>query len=87
MRDILFQTKALEQYQSWKNENNVKVINKIKDLIKDIQNNPFTGIGKPEPLSGDFQGYWSRRITKEHRLIYKITDNAIIVAKCRFHYM
>lgn len=87
MRDILFQTKALEQYQSWKNENNVKVINKIKDLIKDIQNNPFTGIGKPEPLSGDFQGYWSRRITKEHRLIYKITDNAIIIAKCRFHYM
>lgn len=87
MRDILFQTKALEQYQSWKNENNVKVINKIKDLIKDIQNNPFTGIGKPEPLSGDFQGYWSRRITKEHRLIYKITDNAIIIAKCKFHYM
>lgn len=87
MRDILFQAKALEQYKSWKNENNVKVINKIKDLIKDIQNNPFTGIGKPEPLSGDFQGYWSRRITKEHRLIYKITDDAIIIAKCRFHYM
>lgn len=87
MRDILFQTKALEQYQSWKNENNVKVINKIKDLIKDIQNNPFTGIGKPESLSDDFQGYWSRRITKEHRLIYKITDNAIIIAKCKFHYM
>lgn len=86
MRNILFQTKALEQYQSWKSENNQKVISKIKELIKDIQNRPFKGIGKPEPLIGSLQGYWSRRISKEHRLVYKVIEDAIIIARCRFHY-
>ena len=59
---------------------------KIVELIKDIQRNPFTGLGKPEPLKHDLAGYWSRRINDEHRLVYKVTDEAIVIAACRYHY-
>lgn len=59
---------------------------KIFELIKDVERNPFSGIGKPEPLKHKFKGLWSRRITKEHRLIYKVTAEEIIFVSCRFHY-
>ncbi len=52
----------------------------------DIKRNPFSGIGDPEPLKHNWTGYWSRRIDREHRIVYKVTDNAIIIAQCRYHY-
>ncbi|MDQ3179258.1 MAG: Txe/YoeB family addiction module toxin [Acidobacteriota bacterium] len=59
---------------------------KIKALIKDIGRNPFAGIGKPEPLRHELKGLWSRRITDEHRLVYKVSDEEILIYSCRFHY-
>ena len=59
---------------------------KINNLLKDISRTPFTGIGKPEPLKYKYKGFWSHRIDDEHRLIYKVKDDEIQIAKCRFHY-
>jgi toxin YoeB len=56
------------------------------ELIKDIDRNPFSGIGKPEPLKYELQGYWSRRITDEHRLVYKATSEEVLIISCKFHY-
>ena len=70
----------------WWNKTNPKTRDKINSLIADIQQHPHTGLGKPEPLKGDLSGYWSRRITKEHRLVYKVEKNVLSVAQCRFHY-
>jgi len=56
------------------------------DLIKDIQREPFSGIGKPEPLKYELQGYWSRRITDEHRLVYKVEEDLLIILSCKYHY-
>lgn len=69
--DYSFTATAAKQIEYWKKINNRLVLNRIKDLIIDIQKHPFTGIGKPEPLKGNLSGYWSRRIDKEHRLVYK----------------
>lgn len=55
-------------------------------LIREIQRTPFEGTGKPEPLRGNLSGYWSRRITQEHRLVYRVTDEAVIIVSCRGHY-
>ena len=63
-----------------------KVLKRINLLITDIQRHPFSGLGDPEPLRHNWTGYWSRRIDREHRLVYKVTDNAIIIAQCRYHY-
>lgn len=63
-----------------------KLVKKIFDLISAIQKNPFEGIGKPEALKHDYQGYWSRRITDKHRLLYQVTDEEIIVIRCKGHY-
>ena len=70
----------------WFTENDRKLLKRINLLIKDTLRSPFEGIGKPEPLRGDLSGYWSRRINDEHRLIYKITSQELIVIACRFHY-
>ena len=61
-------------------------IKRINELVKDISRNPFGGIGKPEALKFNYAGFWSRRIDEEHRLIYRIVDDEIQIAKCRFHY-
>lgn len=61
-------------------------LEKINDLIRDIRRDPYRGIGKPEPLKENLSGWWSRRITKEHRLVYKVENGAILIAQCRFHY-
>jgi toxin YoeB len=59
---------------------------RIVKLVKDIERDPFVGLGKPEPLKHDLAGLWSRRITDEHRLVYKVTEDEIIIVSCRFHY-
>ena len=83
--DIHFTPTALEQYQYWKDNDESKVT-KIKSLISSIIENPFKGLGKPEPLKGDLAGYWSRRINQEHRLVYKVSTTDLTIIQCRFHY-
>jgi len=76
-------------YQFW-SEQDRKLLLRINALIEDIRRHPFTGIGKPEPLANELKGWWSRRITDDHRLIYRVTgtgeEQAIEVARCRYHY-
>ena len=62
------------------------MLKKINELIKAIKTNPFDGIGKPEPLKYDFAGFWSRRIDREHRLVYQIQDKNLLIYSCRYHY-
>ncbi|GAA4468948.1 Txe/YoeB family addiction module toxin [Nemorincola caseinilytica] len=85
MRRVTFTPDAFREYNEWM-EADPEIIQKIILLLRNIQNTPFTGLGKPEPLKGAFSGYWSRRITHEHRLIYKITNTDIEIIKCRGHY-
>ena len=85
MRNIVFDRKAFQQFNQWATENK-KIYRKIVELIDDIVRQPFSGIGKPEPLKHSLQGYWSRRITNEHRLVYKVTETEIIIINCKFHY-
>lgn len=82
---IVFTENSWEEYSSWLNEDR-KTLQKINELINDISNNPFSGKGKPEPLKYRLAGYWSRRITQEHRLVYKIENNEIQIINCRYHY-
>ena len=82
---IKFTQKAKKQYEYWK-EKDRKILKKINDLIKDIQKTPFEGLGKPETLKFNLNGFWSRRINYEHRLVYKIDDESIIILQCRYHY-
>ncbi|MGB5633389.1 MAG: Txe/YoeB family addiction module toxin [Waterburya sp.] len=70
----------------WFQQNDKKLLKKINTLIKDIQRNPFDGIGKPEPLKANLSGYWSRRINSEHRLVYQVMKDNIVIVACRFHY-
>ncbi len=84
-KNVRLDSAALEHLSAWV-EADRTIAEKIFRLIKDIQRNPFQGIGKPEPLKGDYKGYWSRRITDGHRLIYKVTDTEIIIASCKGHY-
>lgn len=82
---ISFSETALEQLGYWVKEDK-KLALSILRLLEEIQRTPFLGTGKPEPLKGDFKGYWSRRIDEEHRLIYKMLEGNVIVHSCRFHY-
>ena len=81
----IFVDESWEDYLYWQ-KTDKKILKKINSLIKDISRNPFQGIGKPEPLKYKYQSYWSRRINSAHRLIYKVKDDEILIAKCRFHY-
>ena len=74
-----------EDYLYWQ-ATDKKVLKRINLLITDIERHAFSGLGDPEPLRHNWTGYWSRRIDREHRLVYKVTDNAIIIAQCRYHY-
>jgi len=76
---------AWQDYLYWQNTDK-KTLKRINTLVKDIMRNHFEGIGSPEPLKHNWSGYWSRRIDREPRLIYKITDTMIIIAQCRYHY-
>ena len=82
--NIIFSELAWEDYQSW--EADRKTRKKIDDLLRDISRNGNVGLGKPEPLSGDLAGFWSRRINHKDRLVYAVRDDGIYVAACRFHY-
>ncbi|MGY3213990.1 Txe/YoeB family addiction module toxin [Mucilaginibacter sp. HD30] len=84
--EIVFSPLALEQLQYWKKSGNKKVIEKIKFLLEEIQLTPFEGTGKPEALKHNLNGYWSRRITNEHRLVYKVEKDTLFVAQLRYHY-
>lgn len=81
----VFVDESWEDYLYWQ-KTDKKLLQKINDLLKDISRTPFSGIGKSEPLKFKYKVYWSRRINDEHRLIYKIQNDAILIAKCRFHY-
>lgn len=83
--ELSWQTQAWEDYLYWQ-QTDKKVLMRINDLIKDCLRSPFSGIGKPEPLKGKYSGFWSRRITDEHRLVYAVRDKSIYILQCRFHY-
>ena len=76
---------AWEDYLYWQ-KNDKKILRKINELIKEIIRKLFSGTGKPEPLKHALEGYWSRRINQEHRLVYKVTNNGIHMIQCRYHY-
>ena len=82
---IVYTTQAEEDFSYWI-KHNPQVIKRINQLLEDIIRNPFQGIGKPEPLRFKKSGYWSRRINREHRLVYRVVDNVIYIAQCRYHY-
>jgi toxin YoeB len=86
---ITFSSRAFDQYIHWQQED-AKIPARINELLVATMRQPFTGIGKPEPLRNEFSGWWSRRITQEHRLVYRVTGTGdaqtLEVAACRFHY-
>lgn len=82
---LSFSDDAWDDYLYWQ-QSDKKILKKINRLIKEIQREPFEGIGEPEPLKYNWSGYWSRRITIEHRLVYKVTDDNLMIAQCRYHY-
>lgn len=85
MRKLLWDESGWEDYLYWQVYDK-KILFRINDLIKDTQRNPFTGLGKPEPLKGNLAGCWSRRINEEHRLVYMVKEECIYILQCRFHY-
>jgi toxin YoeB len=85
MRIVSFEAASFKDYVEWSVLNKL-IFNKINDLIKEIQRDPFKGIGKPEPLKGNKKGSWSRRINSEHRLVYTLSENSIIIIACHGHY-
>lgn len=82
---IAWAEKAWEDYLYWQTIDK-KILQRINLLIKDISRHPHNGIGDPEPLKHNWAGYWSRRIDREHRLVYKYNDETITVVQCRYHY-
>jgi toxin YoeB len=82
---LIFADRAWEDYLYWQ-QNDKKILKRINTLIKDIKRNPFEGIGDREPLKYNWSGFWLRRITKEHRLVYAVEKDSILIAQCRFHY-
>jgi toxin YoeB len=84
-RRIVFESSAFEDFTEW-TVLDKKIYRKIIELIKDINRSPFEGLGKPEPLKHELSGFWSRRIDREHRLVYQVTDEAIVIIACKYHY-
>lgn len=84
--EIEFTLQASEELTFWKKSNNVAVLKKIRKLIESISETPFEGIGKPEPLKYGLTGCWSRRINQEHRLVYEVRSNKIIILSLKEHY-
>jgi toxin YoeB len=85
MKPVQFQEDAYEQFVEWATTD-MEIFIRIDRLIRDISRDPFKGLGKPEPLKYMYQGFWSRRITQEHRLIYRIVQNTIIIVSVKGHY-
>lgn len=86
---LVFWPTAWEDYLHWQAEDE-KMLERVNDLLRECRRNPFRGVGKPEPLGGNLSGWWSRRINREHRLVYRVTGKgdaqALEVAQCRYHY-
>ncbi len=82
---LIFSERAWEDYLFWQHTDR-KILQRINTLIKEIQRTPFEGIGKPEPLKHSLSGYWSRRITDEHRIVYKVETDSLFLAQLRYHY-
>ena len=82
---LTFQAYGWEDYLHWQ-ETDRKMLRKLNGLIRECLRTPFAGTGKPEPLKGEFAGWWSRRIDQEHRLVYRVTEDALLIAQCRYHY-
>ncbi len=82
---LIWAESAWDDYLFWQ-EQDKAILQRINALIKAIKRDPFKGIGDPEPLRHNWRGYWSRRITREHRLVYKVETDALLIAQCRYHY-
>ncbi|MGB5085164.1 MAG: Txe/YoeB family addiction module toxin [Methylocystis silviterrae] len=82
---LVFSEQAWADYLYWQGQDK-KTLERINTLIKECARKPFEGLGKPEPLRGDLRGWWSRRIDREHRLVYRVEDGALLIAQCRYHY-
>lgn len=82
---LIWDEEAWDDYVDWQSEDK-KTLKKINRLIKDIKGNPYTGLGKPEPLKYELSGYWSRRIDDYNRLVYKVENNELRIAQCKTHY-
>lgn len=83
--NLTWESAAWEDYLFWQ-ETDKKIVKKINALIQAIDRDPFDGIGKPEPLQHELKGFWSRRITQEHRIIYTVKTTHLIIVSCRYHY-
>lgn len=83
--NIQFSSRGWDDYLYWQ-QFDKRILKKINELLKDISRNPYEGIGKPEPLKHALSGYWSRRITDEHRLVYRVEGSTVKVAQARYHY-
>ena len=82
---LVFAEQAWEDYLYWQAQD-AKIFGRLNALIKECLRTPFSGTGKPEPLRGDLRGWWSRRITLEHRLVYRVDGESLSLAQCRYHY-
>jgi toxin YoeB len=85
MRSISLTSEVVEQLEEWRKTDS-KMLAKIVSLISEIIKSPFDGIGKPEALKHNLKGKWSRRINQEHRLVYEVKDDTVIILSCRYHY-
>ena len=81
----IFSENAWAEYLEWQ-KTDKRILKRINELIKDTKRNPTAGLGKPEPLKHALKGYWSRRITDEHRMVYKFTEDSILIAQLKYHY-
>lgn len=85
-RKLRFTKQALREYQGWAKSGNRRILDRIDALLEETLGTPFEGLGKPEPLSGQLAGLWSRRITQQDRLVYRVDDSELTVLQCRGHY-
>jgi toxin YoeB len=85
VRLVAFHQEAFDDYSDWA-KTDKKLFERIRRIIIETGKTPFDGIGKPEPLKQQLKGYWSRRLTDEHRLVYKVTDEYLIIVSCKYHY-
>jgi toxin YoeB len=82
---IIFHEQAWDDYLYWQKQDR-KLLARLNSLIKECTRTPFDGTGKPEPLKGQLSGWWSRRLNREHRLVYKVEEDQLLIAQCRYHY-
>lgn len=82
---LVFSENAWEDYM-YGQKTDKKILSRVNKLIKETKREPFEGVGKPEPLKHGLAGYWSRRLNEEHRMVYKVTDDALLIAQLRYHY-